>query len=72
MTSDQVKQMLPIIIAFAERKPIQFRDLRPTARNREWTTVNPDTTEFRINEYDLNPDEWRVLPSIIGEPGGIK
>jgi len=59
MNAEEVKAMLPILNAFAERRPIQFRDARPHARCREWITINPDTTEFRLND-DVDPEEWRV------------
>lgn len=66
MTADQVKKMLPVIIAFAARRPIQFRDLRPGKNySDEWLTINPDTTEFRLG-FDTNPDEWRVTPNVLG------
>jgi len=57
MNADTVKKMLPVIIAFANRIPIQFRDRR---KSDDWLTLNPDTTEFRINEF--HPEEWRVKP----------
>jgi hypothetical protein len=62
MKAETVKAMLPVIIAFAEKRPVQFRDLRPGAFHvPEWITINPDTTEFRLTD-DTNPDEWRVAP----------
>jgi len=57
MTADDIKQLLPVLQAFAERRAIQFRDRRYTD---DWATINPDTTEFRI--VDLDPVEWRVKP----------
>ena len=62
MNAETVKAMLPVIIAFAEKRPIQFRDLRPGAfHTSEWKTINPDTTEFQLG-VNTNPDEWRVAP----------
>ena len=60
MTAAQVQAALPVIVAFAERRPIQFRDRRPGSLSMEWMTINPDTTEFRLNEFD--PLEWRIAP----------
>ena len=57
MTAGDIKQLLPVLQAFAERRPIQFRDRRYT---NDWATINPDTTEFRI--VNLDPVEWRVKP----------
>ena len=62
MNAEKVKKMLPVIQAFADKRPIQFRDLRPGAlHSNKWLTINPDTTEFRLLD-DTNPDEWRVSP----------
>ena len=61
MTAEEVKSVLDVLIAFANKQPIQFRDMRPGAmHSKEWLTVNPDTTEFRI--VDLHSNEWRVKP----------
>lgn len=61
MTRKQLQQILPVLTAFAEGRLIQFRDMRPGALSHDWVTVNPDTTEFRLNE-PIDPDEWRVKP----------
>ena len=60
MNREQVKAALPVIQAFAEGRPVQFRDLRPGSLSVEWLTLNPDTTEFRLSEFD--PREWRAEP----------
>lgn len=60
MNYKQVAEMLPVLIAFAERRRIQYRDLRPGKNHScEWTDINPDTTEFRL--VDCDPCEWRVF-----------
>ena len=57
MTADDIKHLLPVLQAFAEHRPVQFRDRRYT---NDWATINPNTTEFRI--VDLNLVEWRIKP----------
>ena len=57
MTRTQVRQLLPVLTAFANGEPVQYRDKRYTD---DWATINPDTTEFRM--VDLDPTEWRVRP----------
>ena len=57
MTANEIKQLLPVLTAFAEGRSVQFRDRRYTD---DWATINPKTTEFRI--VDLDPVEWRVKP----------
>lgn len=61
MKAETVKKMLPVIEAFANKHPIQFRDLRlGKNHSNKWLTINPDTTEFRLEDY-TNPEEWRVV-----------
>jgi len=62
LNAEKVKAMLPVITAFAEGRPVQFRPLSGHALQQgEWMTINPNTTEFRLVD-DCNPDEWRVAP----------
>jgi len=63
MTAEQVAELLPILTAFAERRPVQYRSQYPSAlfpASDGWHTINPDTTEFRVDL--MNPREWRVAP----------
>lgn len=69
MKAETVMAMLPVIIAFAEKRPIQHRDLRPGAISHDWMTINPNTTEFRLTD-DCNPDEWRLAPPVIQRDSG--
>ena len=62
MTADQVKALLPVIEAFAQKRRVFFRDKRYTD---EWILVNPETTEFRI--VDLDPVEWRTEDHFMEE-----
>lgn len=62
MDRERVKSMLPVIVAFADGRIIQFRDLRPGAlHSQEWMDINPMTTEFRLMD-DTDPQEWRIKP----------
>lgn len=65
MNADTVKELLPVITAFAERRPIQFRERKVDGlvRPGEWLEVNPDTDQFRLTEYDLLVRDWRVKPT---------
>lgn len=65
MNAETVKELLPVITAFAERRTIQFRERGKTglARPGEWVDVNPDTDQFRLTEYDLLIRDWRVKPT---------
>lgn len=68
MTAAQVAAALPVITAFAERRPIQYRSQDPGSMfPAEWMDINPDTTEFRITKWDLAEGEWRVKPNCLNE-----
>ena len=57
MNKYDVARLLPIIAAFAEGREIQCRNPDYT---QDWSTINPDTTEFKffhLLDYAL---EWRV------------
>lgn len=64
MDAHTVKELLPVITAFANRQPIQFRERAKDglAKPGEWIDVNPDTNQFRLTEYDLSIRDWRVKP----------
>ena len=51
MTREEVKELLPIIQAFAEGKKIQFR-----CKTGEWLNI--------LNKFDftLSPDDYRIKP----------
>jgi len=64
MTAEQLAELLPVLTAFAERRPVQYRSQYPSAlfpRSDGWHTINADTTEFRVDQ--MNPLEWRVAPT---------
>jgi hypothetical protein len=58
MTADQVKELLPIIEAFANRRFIKVR--RP-GLSLEWAHLNPDTTEFRFSDLTDPEIEWSLV-----------
>jgi hypothetical protein len=60
MTADQVKELLPFIEAFANKKPLQYRNKSLTG---EWSTINPETTEFRFEHLTAHDGEWRIPES---------
>lgn len=66
MDQKTIRDMLPVIVAFAHGLCIQFRDLRRDGfyEDQGWMDINPETTEFRLGD-DTNPQEWRVKP---GQP----
>ena len=51
MTREEVKELLPIIQAFAEGKAIQFR-----CKTGEWLNI---LSEF---DFTLSPDDYRIKP----------
>ena len=51
MTREEVKELLPIIQAFAEGKKIQFR-----CKTGEWLNI---LSEF---DFTLSPDDYRIKP----------
>jgi hypothetical protein len=56
MTAEDVKQLLPIIEAFANKKPVFVRNVM----SEDWMKINPNTTEFRF-DYLVDDDmDWRV------------
>jgi hypothetical protein len=58
VTAEQVRAVLPVIEAFANRRPLQVR--RRNLHD-DWITINPDTTEFRFYDLADNQLEWRVV-----------
>jgi hypothetical protein len=60
MTADQVKELLPFIEAFANKKPLQYRNKSLTG---DWSTINPETTEFRFEHLTAYDGEWRIPES---------
>lgn len=61
MNRYQVKAALPIIHAFAEGRPVQYRERgKDGLFSDDWMTINPETSEFRLTEFQIG--EWRVAP----------
>jgi hypothetical protein len=56
MKAEDVKKLLPVITAFANKQPVQVK----SGLTGQWAIINPDTTEFRFEH--LNEMEWRVAP----------
>jgi hypothetical protein len=56
MKAEDVKKLLPVITAFANKEPVQVK----SGLTDQWAIINPDTTEFRFEH--LNEMEWRVAP----------
>jgi hypothetical protein len=62
MDAKRAKAWLPIMQAFANFRQIQYRDkfAKDLVSSGDWVTINPYTTEFRIDND--NPENWRVKP----------
>lgn len=56
MRAEDVKALLPVIKAFADKQPVQVK----SSLTKEWTTLNPDTTEFRFSHLEDSALQWRV------------
>ena len=56
MTAEEVEERLPILEAFADKKPLFTRRRGYVA----WALINPDTTEFRFQDLDDREIEWSL------------
>jgi len=61
LKAEDIKKLLPVIVAFANKRPVQVK----SGLTDEWSTINPDTTEFRFEH--LNELEWRVKLEPLSE-----
>ena len=60
MNARELRQLLPVLHAFAYRGVVEYKPLDGDT----WTRINPDTTEFRPEL--MNPQEWRWTPTMPG------
>ena len=58
MNARELRQLLPVLHAFAYRGVVEYKPLDGDT----WTRINPDTTEFRPEL--MNPLEWRWTPTM--------
>ena len=57
MTAEDVKGLLPVIEAFANKQPVEFRNVFGLDT---WNRIDPDTTEFRFSDLTDRRVMWRV------------
>ena len=60
-TKDKIAELLPVITAFAEGKTIQVIACRYT---RDWSDIDPETTEFQLIHMLDQSLHWRVKPTV--------
>ena len=59
MKAEDVKRLLPVIEAFANKQPVYFQVTRYDKPG-EWRQINPETTEFRLSDLTDSDINWRV------------
>jgi len=67
MTKERIKQLLPVITAFAEDRPIEvrFAEGATTATTNPWLTYYGNTPDFQNTNWEWRvkavPKEWWVV-----------